>query len=200
MERDQVELVWERYRGRLLSFIRYKVSREEEAEDLLQDVFVRLHTGLCCLEEWSSLERWIYRVARNRIIDYYRARRSHQPLDGGEESPYGRPEPDDDPAAPIAFSLRETIESMPAPYRDALILTEYEGLSQAEYASREGVSLPAAKSRILRARAKLKELLLACCHFEFDRLGGIVDYEARCAACDRRRAEEGRRRAPPDSR
>lgn len=195
MEASQVELVWDNYKDRLLAFIRSKASRPEDAEDLLQEVFLRVHTGLCCLPPRASLERWIFRVARNRIIDHYRGRRDNRVLEGEPESPYGRAEPEDDPAVRIAFSLREMIDALPEPYRGALIVTEYEGMTQAEYAASAGISLAAAKSRILRARGKLKEALLACCHFELDSLGGIVDYEPRCAACDLRRAA-----APPGRR
>lgn len=196
MEAEQVELVWNNYKDRLLAFIRSKASRPEDAEDLLQEVFVRVHTGLCCLPPRDSFERWVYRVARNLIIDHYRGRRDNLALDDEPESPYGRAEFEDDPAARIAFSLREMIGSLPEPYRGALIATEYEGLTQAEYAESAGVSLAAAKSRILRARVRLKEALLACCHFELDSFGGIVDYEPRCAACDLRRAAAAPRRRP----
>jgi RNA polymerase sigma-70 factor (ECF subfamily) len=86
--------------------------------------------------------------------------------------------------ARLAFSLRETAEELEEPYREALILTEYEGLTQAEYAARAGLSLSGAKSRVQRAREKLKQLLLDCCHFELDRRGGIIDFYPRCCRCD----------------
>lgn len=191
MENEHVEMLWDRYRDRLLGFIRSKLSSPEEAEDILQEVFLRVHTGLCCLQEWPAMERWIYRVTRNLIIDHYRGRRMGEELGEELESPYGLPELDEDPAARLAFSLRETVDELPEPYREALILTEYEGMSQAELARRAGVSLSAAKSRVQRAREKLKALLLECCHFELDRLGGIIDYEGRCASCDLKRRASG---------
>ena len=139
------------------------------------------------------MEKWIYRVTRNLIIDHYRGKRPKEALEDTIESPYGSAEFEDDPAARLAFSLRDTVDELPEPYREALILTEYEGLSQAEFAERAGISLPAAKSRVQRARQKLKALLLECCHFELDRLGGIIDYEERCANCDlERRASAAR--------
>jgi len=90
----------------------------------------------------------------------------------------------DDPAARLALSLRDMVEELPAPDREILLLSEYEGLSQADLARRLGISLPAAKSRILRARKRLRDNLLECCHFELDRFGGVIDYEERCASCD----------------
>lgn len=184
LESEHVAALWERFRDRLLAFIKGKVGSAEEAEDILQEVFVRVHTGLCCLQEWPVMERWIFRVTRNLIIDHYRSRRGGEELGEDIVSHYGGPELEDDPAAKLAFSLRQTVEALPEPYRESLLLTEYEGLSQAELARRAGISLPAAKSRVQRARARLKALLLECCHIELDRLGGIVGYEERCASCD----------------
>lgn len=190
MEVPQVQLVWDRFSRQMLAFLRSKVPSAETAEDLLQELFIRVHTKLCCLEELTSLENWLYRVARNLIIDYYRTRHHNLPLDDGTAAAGFEESPDfpDDPVTRLAFSLRETAEGLREPYRSALIKVDYEGLTVAGYASQTGISLSAAKSRILRAREQLKQLLLECCHFEFDRLGGIVNYEKRCAECDLRRA------------
>jgi RNA polymerase sigma-70 factor (ECF subfamily) len=138
------------------------------------------------------MERWIYRVTRNLIIDHYRGRRPQEELGEDLAAPYGSAELEDDPRARLAFSLRETVDLLPEPYREAIMLTDYEGLGQAELAERAGISLAAAKSRVLRGREKLKALLLECCHFELDRLGGIIDYEGRCSACDLKRLAQGR--------
>ena len=73
------------------------------------------------------------------------------------------------------------VESLPDDYRQALLLTEYEGLTQRELAERLGLSVSGAKSRVQRAREKLKEMLLDCCHFEFDRLGRVIDYQPKYA-------------------
>ena len=180
MEAEQFEEVWKRYRGRLLGFVRLRVSNAAEAEDILQEVFLRVHTRLCCVQEWTALEKWVFRVTRNLVVDHYRARRKTGGSEAEVEAAVGPAELEDDPAARIAFSLRDTVDELPEPYREALVLTEYEGLSQAALAERAGLSLSGAKSRVQRARARLKALLLACCHFELDRFGRIVDYHERC--------------------
>jgi RNA polymerase sigma-70 factor (ECF subfamily) len=79
------------------------------------------------------------------------------------------------------------IRTLPEPYRDALVLTEFEGLTQKEMAARLGISLSGAKSRVQRGREQLKRMLLARCEFEFDRLGRIIDCKPRrkdaCQEC-----------------
>ena len=87
--------------------------------------------------------------------------------------------------AVLALSLKELIDELPEPYRQALILTEYQGLSQKQLAENLGIWLSGAKSRVQRARGKLREILLRCCHFEFDRRGHIMDYYERCCCCNR---------------
>ena len=90
---------------------------------------------------------------------------------------------EEDPEAELALSLKEIINELPEPYRQALLLTVYEGLSQRQLAESLGISLSGAKSRVQRAREKLRNMLLRCCHFEFDRRGHIVDYYQRCCCC-----------------
>lgn len=79
------------------------------------------------------------------------------------------------------------IDNLPEPYREAVVLTELEGLTQKELAGRLGISLSGAKSRVQRGRQQLKEMLFDCCRFEFDRRGGVVDCEPRsksdCPEC-----------------
>lgn len=77
------------------------------------------------------------------------------------------------------------VDALPSSYREALRLTEYQGLSQKALSERLGISFSGAKSRVQRARAKLKQQLLECCHFQFDHAGRIIDYQPRCANCER---------------
>src|SRR5512136_1857039 len=185
---DNLELAWERYSRRLLAFIRSRVGDDADAEDILQQVFIRVHRNLCCQpdSEWDKPESWIYQIARNLIIDHYRRRRETLEIPDGlpadpDVDELVRLEPD--PEAALALSLKEMIDDLPEPYRQALLLTEYQGLSQKQLAESQGISLSGAKSRVQRARDKLREMLLQCCHFEFDRRGRILDYYERCCCC-----------------
>jgi RNA polymerase sigma-70 factor (ECF subfamily) len=184
---EPVEILWDRYNRRLGAFIRSRVEDDAEAEDILQEVFIRIHRSLCCQTDWEKPESWIYQIARNLIIDHYRRRRElvEIPEDLPLESEWDEMESlDEDPEAQLALSLRDMIDELPEPYRQALILTEYQGLSQKELAEREGISLSGAKSRVQRAREKLRDMLLSCCHFELDRRGRVLDYYQRCCCCE----------------
>ena len=178
---DHLELLWDQYSRRLGAFIRSRVSDDGEAEDILQEVFIRVHRNLCCQSEWNKPEGWFYQIARNLIIDHYRRRR--ELVEIPESLPAELDLSEEDAETVLALSLKEMIEELPEPYRQALLLTEYQGMSQKQLAESQGISLSGAKSRVQRARDKLRDMLLRCCHFEFDRRGRIVDYCERCCCC-----------------
>jgi RNA polymerase sigma-70 factor (ECF subfamily) len=177
------ERVWETFHVPLQQFIRRRVSDEAAAEDLLQDVFLDIHQHIDTLRDVKKLESWIYQVTRNAIIDYYRSRRATTTLDAPETLQISDELPDEDIITELFPSVRAMIMSLPAKDRQALILTEYQGLTQKELAERLGISVSGAKSRVQRAREKLKQQLLACCHFELDRRGHVIDYQPRCVCC-----------------
>ncbi len=177
------EEVWETFHAPLQQFIRRRVSDDATAEDLLQDVFLDIHQHIDSLRDVKKLESWIYQVTRNAIIDYYRSRRATTTLEEPEALQLPEELPDEDIITELLPSVRAMVLSLPAKDRQALILTEYQGLTQKELADRLGISLSGAKSRVQRARAKLKQQLLACCHFELDRRGHIIDYQPHCVCC-----------------
>jgi len=181
---DLVASLWDIYCCRLRTFIRSRVSNDADADDILQEVFLRVHRHLCCSPDWERPEAWFYQIARNLIIDYYRQRPWNElPDDLPLPDENGSPAAELDSEPQLALSLRETLDALPEPYRQALILTEYEGLNQKELAEKLGLSLSGAKSRVQRARQKLRDLLLECCHFELDRRGRVIDYYPRCCCC-----------------
>jgi RNA polymerase sigma-70 factor (ECF subfamily) len=178
------EQAWEAFHAPLYQFIRRRVADEATAEDLLQEVFLKIHQHGESLRDARRLESWIYQITRNLIIDYYRSR--HQTmtsLDTQEVIDLPEDLPDDDIVSELRPSIQAMVLALPNQDRQALILTQYQGLTQKELADRLGLSFSGAKSRVQRAREKLKQELLACCHFELDRRGHILDYQPRCDCC-----------------
>ena len=177
------ERVWDAFHAPLQQFIRRRVSDEATAEDVLQDVFLKIHQHVEALKDVKKLESWIYQITRHAIIDSYRSRpttmlEAEEVLDMPEELP------DDDVVSELLPCVRAMVRSLPEVDRQALVLTEYQGLTQKELAERLGLSVSGAKSRVQRARGKLKHQLLECCHFELDRRGHIIDYQPRCHSCE----------------
>lgn len=176
--------VWEEFNSRLYQYINTRVQSPEDAKDILQDVFIKVHSNLEHLRDESRLAAWLYRITRNEITEYYRSARPSIALE--EQIPVQIEFYENNPEAEIAASLKDMIERLPDKYRQALTLVEYGELNQREVADRLGISLSGAKSRIQRGRAMLKEMLLDCCHFEFDRTGKVINYMPKprcCPAC-----------------
>ena len=182
----KTEQIWEAFHVPLSQFIRRRVSNECVAEDLLQDVFLKIHLHVETLKDVKQLENWLYQIARNTIIDYYRTTKPVVALDTADVLDLPEDLPADDIITELLPSIRAMISNLPPHDRQALILTEYQGLSQKELGARLGISCSGAKSRVQRAREKLKQQLLECCHFELDRRGGIINYQPRCQCCTAR--------------
>jgi RNA polymerase sigma-70 factor (ECF subfamily) len=182
------DLIWSRLNDDLRRFIRRRVSDDHVAEDLLQETFVRVHRNLAALQDADRLTAWVYQIARNVINDHHRqAAKTTLALI-------------DDPATEEGDRLgclgsrsgewlEEMVRQLPDGYREAVQLSEIDGLPQQEVADRLGLSLSGVKSRIQRGRMMLKDILDHCCHFEFDRRGNVMDYEPKpdrtvCRNCD----------------
>ncbi len=179
-----LEHIWHEFAEKLGQFIRSRVSDPATAEDIRQDVFVKIQKRLGQLQDPAKLQGWIYLIARNAIIDHYRMRKETV------EVPDGLPvEPDIDngEVEELKGAFRRMIYSLPDQYREAVVLTEFDGLTQQQLATRLGISLSGAKSRVQRGRAQLKQMLDECCTFEFDRRGKVIGCEPRgqtgCAEC-----------------
>ena len=183
------EAIWTHLSSDLRRFIRRRVSDDHVADDLLQETFVRVHRHIGTLKEADRLTAWVYRIARNVVHDHHRKATS-SPVSLADADPTGDAQDRlNQSQCRCADWLEEMIRSLPDGYREAVQLSEIEGLPQQEVADRLGLSLSGAKSRIQRGRVMLKGVLERCCHFEFDRRGNVLGFEPKparavCRNCD----------------
>ena len=126
-----IEPIWHSFRGRLRAFVAGRLPRGADADDIVQDVFLRLHQSLPALRDADRVHAWLYRTARRAIADHYRvpARRREQPSGGAAElealAPVEAP-PAEAAADFLAFAacLAPMVETLPAPYREAIVLAD----------------------------------------------------------------------------
>lgn len=175
-----LEQAWNELAARLREFIRRRVSDAADAEDILQDTFLKLARRAHELPEPAKLQGFLYRIARNAIIDHYRTRKETVAV---PETLMAETDSATDEWETLKASLRRMIHSLPERYREAIQLTEMEGLPQVALARRLGISVSGAKSRVQRGRQLLKEMLLECCEFEFDRRGRVHECVPRGKDC-----------------
>ncbi len=172
------DAIWTAFSGRLRGFIAKRVRKDVDIDDILQDVFTKIHAGLGGLKEGEKLEAWLFQVTRRAIVDHFRKRQAVElPEDVAEK------DVPKDISAEVASWLEPMMSLIPEEDREALRLTELEGLPQKDLAARLGLSVTGARSRVQRARAKLKEAVLDCCHIEMDRRGNAIDYTRKSGSC-----------------
>ena len=179
----QTQQVWEDFSAALRAFIRRRVNDAHIADDLLQEVFVRIHNKIDTVTDEDRLSAWLFNIARNVITDHYRRRSEANLDDSGLQ--VGRESLDVNLNDQVGKWLVQRIAQLPDAYREAVTLSEMNGMRQAEIAEQIGLSVSGAKSRVQRGRQLLKDLLLQCCHFEFDRRGNVIDYQvnSHCSGC-----------------
>jgi RNA polymerase sigma-70 factor (ECF subfamily) len=192
MTTTATEALWQEMHAPLLQFIARRVGDSRDAEDVLQDVMVRIQRHAGEMDEFEHVGAWVHQVARNAVVDFYRrraARPEHAAGSGEDIDEFRMPAvldaPPDELRTELAGCLRPLVQRLPDKYRQALELTEFEGLSQVAAAERLGLSTSGMKARVQRARTQLRDLLLECCDVELDSRGGVADYRKRAGECAR---------------
>jgi RNA polymerase sigma factor (sigma-70 family) len=158
---EAFRVIHDRYRQRLFAYTRQMLPHRQDAEDALQDIFVRAYSGLRANRRELALRAWLYRVAHNRCIDELR-----RPAPPPPEVIQLLRAPVHDPIAEAdqRESLRRLIADvrrLPDQQRSALLMRELGGMSYADLAAALGVTVPAVKSLLVRARLALGQALVA---------------------------------------
>jgi RNA polymerase sigma-70 factor (ECF subfamily) len=172
---------WHDIERRLRPYVARRVASPSDVNDVLQEIFVRIHRGLSALRDGESFGGWVYRVAQSVIADAARAR-ARSPLEVVDETPeLPAPEGDeqDDLASELGACVALFVARLPPPYREAVTLTELEGLTQKDAAEMLGVTLSALKSRTLRGREKIRSMFEECCSISVDCRGRVTACEPR---------------------
>ena len=170
-----VTQLWQQVHDGLRAFIVKRVADEAEVDDILQEVFLRMHRGIDSLKDPRRVVSWVYQITRHAIVDHYRAPERRRELPAGlaaDIEATGAPPTtsvvldsgdSDEHRAELAACLRPMIDQLTKDYREALMLVELEGLTQQAAAKRIGLSLSGMKSRVQRGRQQLKRKLEECC-------------------------------------
>jgi RNA polymerase sigma-70 factor (ECF subfamily) len=180
--------LWNDFAPPLRAFLARRVPAGMDADDLLQEVFVRVIRRLNTLRATERPEAWLFQIARNALRDSLRARQRRD----GRTDTLEIDLPDDSDLASVRASevelapcLTSMIGRLSEPYRSAIELTSIRGLTQADAAREAGVSLSGMKSRVQRGREQLRQMLVRCCAIQLDVRGGVSDFHLRSPdACE----------------
>jgi RNA polymerase sigma-70 factor (ECF subfamily) len=146
----------------------------QDVDDVLQDVLLRIHTNVRYLSDDSRFGPWVYSVARNVVIDRLRKK---QPVSGDVDLDSIAASTDEDDEQALLGCVTPFVARLPEAYRHAITLVELQGLSQADAADIEGISLSGMKSRVQRARRMLREMFEECCSLTIDARGRVIEAE-----------------------
>lgn len=170
----------------LHGFILARVGNTDDAADILQEVFIKIAAKLGTLADSERLKSWIFSIARNAIIDYYRKNAGNKKTELTQHLLDEVPtEAYLDATKGLETCLGGFIQNLPEEYREIIIDSELKGISQKELSVKYHLPYPTMRSRVQRGRARLKEMLLDCCEIEVDSRGNVLAAKAKnsCGPC-----------------
>lgn len=172
---------WNKLHRDLVDFVAKKVGEKNTAEDIVQDVLIKIHAKSGQLKDHERFTGWAFQITRNAVTDYFRRQnRNIQPsLMEWETSTNELNEC-------AANCLAVLLHSLPDKYRTALQLTDMESLTQRELATVLNISHAGARSRVQRARKMLRERMDQFFIIRSDSYGNIIQCENRDPCCCRK--------------
>jgi len=179
---EGIEKLWIKLNAKLKMFILSKVHNEVIADDILHEVFIKIHSKIDSVKDETKIQSWIYQITRNLIADHFRNSQKEQ--NGLPSLIESEEDEKDDFMSETLDDMIKMMDNLPTEYCEALCLTELKGISQKAYAEKIGISYSGAKSRVQRARIMLKDMLMNCCHYQFDKYGTVIDiHPIHCCCC-----------------
>ncbi len=172
-----ITTAWDLNEQELRLFLYGKTKNVALAEDLLQDVFVK---ALANREDFCALENnraWLFKVTKNRLIDYYRAHKNHEDID---DQQLQEPQEVKAPIVHLSKCLPAALSHLNDEDKNIVQACDLDGMKQADYAKQLGLSLVATKSRIQRARKRLKIALHDACKIVLDEQGNVCCFDSKC--------------------
>lgn len=181
-----IEQLWQDYQPQLRHFLQTRVHNPADVDDLLQDIWIKSYQRLGTVQQPSKIQVWLFQIARNSLIDYYR--RPHP--DRAEVDITHLPQLDnkvedyEQIRQELARCIRPFIAQLPDKYREAVDWVDLQGKSQKVLAEELRLSHSAVKSRVQRGRCLLGSLFQACCQYQWDARGNPIEFDSEsCQNC-----------------
>ncbi|MDO9028921.1 MAG: sigma-70 family RNA polymerase sigma factor [Hydrogenophaga sp.] len=171
--------IWSQHEAELRRWLLSRAPVKSEVDDLLQDVFLKTLKQGDHFAAIAQPRAWLFEVTRNTLTDRLRVSRDRLPLpDGLDELP--APVEHADPVDTLAQAcLPRVLSELDPRDREAIQLCDLQGMEQGDFARLKNLSLPAAKSRVQRARKRMRERMTTACQVSFDDVGRVDDFVPR---------------------
>jgi len=169
------EELWNAYSLELKFYIMRHVPDKYEAEDILQEVGIRIQKNASKIKDITNIKAWLYRITYNLIVDYFRGTNKYSFIEDINEVSLPATPEYENYNKEMAECLLKLVEYLPLTYKEAIIESDYNGKKQSLLGQKWGLSNSGSKTRIQRARKKLKAVLLNCCEVKSDKAGNIIE-------------------------
>jgi len=171
---------WDLFSEYVFNFIKTKVKTEEDAKDILQEVFLKIHLNIEKLKETEKIQSWIFNITRNTINDHWK---KQKPISSEKEIPELDSLENEDYTSYFEVCLKSMISNLPDKYREAIQLSEIDNKKQKEIAETLNISYSGLKSRVQRGRVLLKNHFKECCNIQINKVGQIVSGDVEMEHC-----------------
>ena len=185
-----IKQLWQEYSHQLRQFLQSRVDDSSEVDDLLQEILIKTYRNLDTIRQPGKVQSWLFRIARNTLIDRYRRSRADiADIDVDRLAAFSdEDEQYEQIRRELAGCVRPFLSQLPDKYREAVEWVDLQGKSQRVLATELGLSHSAVKSRVQRGRRRLKTLFLECCRYRLDGRGNPIEFEVSmekgCRGCN----------------
>lgn len=177
-----IEQVWNGYGDAIKRFLHSKVSNPDDVEDLLQEILIKTFNNLSTVQLEHSVKAWLFQIANNVIIDFYRDKAKGKDLNA-EDLWYEHRR--DSIKQELSKCIEPFISALPDKHAVLLTAIDIQGESQKEYARKHGIAYSTLKSRVQKSRGQLRKLFEDCCELTLDKRGRIIDCYQKSGSCNR---------------
>ncbi len=178
--KENISKIYERFRKPLFYFILRKISNKDIAEDLLHEVFIKAYEKFDTLEDEEKIQSWLYKIASNTIIDYFRKKQisstEHTDLFFEEEI-------EESVLSELSCCLSTLLNELPKNQKNILEAVYFKEMSLLEYSQINNINISTVKSHSKRAKDKLKKVFDDCCIFQKNNKKEIIDYKHKDNKC-----------------
>ncbi|WP_305830881.1 RNA polymerase sigma factor SigZ [Photobacterium leiognathi] len=172
-----IEQIWSAYQSKLKGYLHNNIANPDDVDDLLQDILIKTHHKLPTLNDESKIKSWLFQIARNTIIDFYRRQQVEREHQDSQENSLWNEEQEQSILQQLSECMSPFINALPEAEAQLLTAIEINGMSQKDYAEQTGIKYSTLKSQVQKSRKSLHQLFNTCCTFSVDSQGNLMDYQ-----------------------
>ena len=172
----KIEAIWSAYQNNLKAFLHKNISNPTDVDDLLQEILLKSFQNLTKVKDSKKVKSWLFQIARNTIIDFYRKAKDSEEFD---ENSLWQSEQELSIFRELSQCILPFINELPAEEANLLRAIVIDGQSQKGYAKQHKIKYSTLKSRVQKSRQKLYSVFNNCCELSLGEHGNLINYQAK---------------------